>query len=284
MKKILLFLTLLFIPLFASTSVWKVSKEGNYIYIGGTIHVLSKNDYPLPKQFERAYDDSQILVFEANMEKMNAQESQNLLQQKSLYQNGDSLLNYLENDTYKMLYKYCEKNSLPLGILSQFKPGIATSLITLNALKKLNIVETGVDEYFEQRAKKDRKQLQYLEKVEDQIEFMTSMGIGNENKFVRYTISELKDLPSEMNKLSKAWRSADLEVLEDMVINEFKVEFPKTYNDLLVKRNNNWMPKIEQMFKTKDVEYVLFGAAHLVGNDGILHKLKSLGYKVERVK
>jgi len=42
-------------PLQADTSVWKVSKGNRHLYLGGTIHVLSKNDYPLQASFEKAY-------------------------------------------------------------------------------------------------------------------------------------------------------------------------------------------------------------------------------------
>ena len=39
----------------ADTSVWKVSKADNYFYLGGTIHLLSKDDHPLPEEFAEAY-------------------------------------------------------------------------------------------------------------------------------------------------------------------------------------------------------------------------------------
>ena len=37
------------------SSVWKAQKDGNTVYLGGTIHVLSKGDYPLPDAFDQAY-------------------------------------------------------------------------------------------------------------------------------------------------------------------------------------------------------------------------------------
>jgi uncharacterized protein YbaP (TraB family) len=40
------------------------------------------------------------------------------------------------------------------------------------------------------------------------------------------------------------------------------------------------MPKIKTMLKTKEVEYILVGALHLVGEEGILQQLKDAGYTV----
>ena len=39
----------------AQSSVWKVSKGGNTLYIGGTSHLLRTSDYPLPAEFDLAY-------------------------------------------------------------------------------------------------------------------------------------------------------------------------------------------------------------------------------------
>ena len=40
------------------------------------------------------------------------------------------------------------------------------------------------------------------------------------------------------------------------------------------------MPKILEYFETAAVEYVLVGAAHLVGEDGLLQQLERSGFKV----
>ena len=54
------------------------------------------------------------------------------------------------------------------------------------------------------------------------------------------------------------------------------------YDELIVKRNNAWMPKIEAMLKTKQVEFILVGALHLAGEDGVLAKLASQGYSIQK--
>ena len=46
----------------AGSPVWKVSKGSNYLYVGGTVHILSETDYPLPYAFELAYQRLAALV------------------------------------------------------------------------------------------------------------------------------------------------------------------------------------------------------------------------------
>ena len=50
---------------------------------------------------------------------------------------------------------------------------------------------------------------------------------------------------------------------------------------LLQDRNNLWMPKIEALFQSAEVEFVLVGAMHMIGQGGILQRLEAKGYKVE---
>jgi uncharacterized protein YbaP (TraB family) len=52
---------------------------------------------------------------------------------------------------------------------------------------------------------------------------------------------------------------------------------------MLVDRNKKWMPTILEYFKTAAVEYVLVGAAHLVGEDGLLQQLEQRGCIVTKV-
>ena len=65
------FITLLFCFNTASgkSPVWKISKNDNYFFLGGTIHLLSEGDYPLPKAFEIAFSSADELFFETDMTK-----------------------------------------------------------------------------------------------------------------------------------------------------------------------------------------------------------------------
>ena len=55
------------------------------------------------------------------------------------------------------------------------------------------------------------------------------------------------------------------------------------YQRLLVDRNRNWLPKIEALFTRPGRTFVVVGAAHLVGPDGLLQMLKARGYTIEQM-
>ena len=73
---------ILCLPVAADTSLWKVQLHNSATYIGGTCHVLRKSDYPLPEEFVKAYEDSDIIVFETQLEELNTPETQEMIIKK----------------------------------------------------------------------------------------------------------------------------------------------------------------------------------------------------------
>ena len=55
------------------------------------------------------------------------------------------------------------------------------------------------------------------------------------------------------------------------------------YEAILVNRNHNWVPQIENFLTEDENVLVIVGAAHLAGEDGLLVLLKDKGYELERV-
>jgi uncharacterized protein YbaP (TraB family) len=50
-----------------AASVWKVTgPTGATLYLGGSIHALRSDDYPLPPAYNRAFDASSRLAFEVD--------------------------------------------------------------------------------------------------------------------------------------------------------------------------------------------------------------------------
>jgi uncharacterized protein len=54
------------------------------------------------------------------------------------------------------------------------------------------------------------------------------------------------------------------------------------FEKLIYERNRKMVLKIEDFLRTKEVYFVIVGAGHLVGNQGIIEILKGKGYLVEQ--
>jgi uncharacterized protein YbaP (TraB family) len=71
--------------------------------------------------------------------------------------------------------------------------------------------------------------------------------------------------------------------IEALFIADMK-DYPELYASMLADRNRRWIPQIETLLKTPEVEFVLVGVAHAAGDDGVLKLLEAQGYTVEQVK
>ncbi len=281
MRGLLLVGLLLPLQVAAEAAVWKISNGQSELYIGGTVHVLSRQDYPLPREFEQAYRRAEKLVLETDLGAMEQPEIQQRLMQLMTYQGGRSLKDDLSPKTYRKLVDYVAKTTLSLEILLGFKPSMVALTLTMAELQRLGMAETGVDDYFNKAALNDGKPLGQLETVERQIDLLANMGEGQEDEMILSTIEELEQLPALMNDLKTAWRAGDLGSLEQIAIEPMRKEFPDLYRSLLVSRNIGWLPKIEAMLQTPEKEFVLVGALHLAAKEGVIQQLRDRGYRVE---
>jgi uncharacterized protein len=285
MRKILLsiILVLLFCTQsLAESSVWKIQKGESVMYLGGTCHLLRQSDFPLPAEFDKAYRESDIVVFETDLGEFNNPSAQAKLMSKAMYNDGSTVDKHLSSQTYKLLSGYCEANGIPLGALKQFKPSMIVVMMEAVELAKLNVTQEGVDTFFYKLAKRDKKMVEGLETVDEQINFLAGMGEGNEDAFVRYTIEDFKSIKRQYESLVEAWKKGDTRRIYNLMVADLK-EMPKLYKELLTDRNKNWLPLIDAYQKTTQKRFILVGVGHLVGPDGILEALRQKGYKVEKL-
>jgi len=286
MKRVILGIVLvLFVCTWASaeSSVWKAQKDNSIIYLGGTCHILRETDYPLPPEFDKAYKASEVVVFETDIGKLQDPSAQQRLLAKALYADGSTVDKHLSARTYAELSAYCESKGIPLKALSQFKPSLLMATLTVLEFMKLGVTQQGVDMFFYGLANKDKKVVERLETVDEQIDYLVSMADGNEDEFVSYSIKDMETIRQQFKILADAWRKGDAEKLDELMVAELKTQQPKLYKKLITDRNRNWLPLIDAYRKTHGTKFVLVGVGHLVGPDGIIEALKKKGYKVDKL-
>jgi uncharacterized protein YbaP (TraB family) len=267
---------------YAKTSIWQVSNGKNTLYLGGTFHMLKPSDYPLPIEFENVYKKVNWLVFETDMDQLSSPEFQQKFLASMTLPTGQILADHLSAEAYAELIRYAAKNKMDTARLQRFKPQMVALIITLEELKKYGLTAEGVDSYLGNKAKADSKMVTKLESIEDQIHYISTMGENNESGLILQTIEDMEELPKVLNAMTTAWRSGDDNGLFENGIKPMLEDYPKIYQSLLVERNNNWMGKIEKLLAHPEEKFILVGALHLIGQDGLLQQLKSRGYQVQQ--
>ena len=285
MKRLFIFLLLPFFTTgaMAQTSIWKVSKGGNEIYLGGSVHLLKESDYPLPEEFDAAFALSQKMVFETNIGKLEDPQMAQKVMAKAMIEDNKTLSDILSEDVYKALEAETAKMSLPIAALERFKPSMVIVTMSGIQMQKMGITADGVDKHYYNKSNAEGKELAYLETVDEQLDVLMNMGKGNEDEFVKYSISDMNSMDDVLNDLIATWKDGSSKVMKEQ-LKEMEDSYPDIYESLLVNRKNNWMPKIEDYFNDDQTEFVVVGSLHLHGKDGLLQMLKDKGYKVKQFK
>jgi uncharacterized protein YbaP (TraB family) len=266
-----------------AAAVWKVSNEQHSLYIGGTIHVLTPEDYPLAKEYDLAYQAADKVIFETDMEAVSSPEFGQKMMDQMMYSDGTTINNVLQPDTYKSLAIHLSSRQIPMQAFASHKPSLLAISLTFIELQAMGYTSEGVDMFFANMAKDQEKEQGWLETPDEQLAFIAKLGGDDPNAMIEYTLKDIKKMPEMFAKLHSTWLAGDMQGMADVGITPFKADYPDIYQDLLVTRNNNWLPKIISMLNDQPVEFILVGALHLAGPDSVLAQLKAKGYKIEKL-
>ena len=266
-----------------ASPVWKISNGTETVYLGGTIHVLAESDYPLPVSFQQAYGNAEVVFFETDIEVQSKHEFAQQLIALTSYPDGQGIDTRLSSDTLQKLNGYLQSRGASLQALRRFKPGMLAMVMTNLELQYLGMSGEGVDQFYTDLAIRDGKLRGQLETPEAQIQFIASMGQGSEDDLIDYALQDMFKMREDMLAIKSAWREGDRKGLQEVALIPFREDSPEVFNTLIVERNNNWLPQIEQMFLSSVDELVLVGVLHLVGKEGLLQRLEKKGYSVTQL-
>ena len=266
----------------ADGAVWVAEKAGERVLLGGTVHVLRPSDYPLPKVFARAYAAADRVFLETNVKGLESPAAAGELQARMALPPGTTLRDVLSTEAYDALRSFAAARGVSLAGLEGLKPSMVLLSFMGQELHRIGAAAEGVDAHFLERARADRKPVGELEPLGRQLDLLAAMGEGRESAFVLYSLRDLERSEALLDELVAAWRRGDTDTLQRLYVMEMKRDFPGLYRNLLVGRNRDWLPRIEALFREPGTELVLVGAAHLVGEDGLLALLERRGYTVRR--
>ncbi|MFC3094980.1 TraB/GumN family protein [Alteromonas sediminis] len=267
-----------------AASVWKVTNGENTLYLAGTIHILSPDDYPLPAQFQSAYEASEVMVFETDISAMNSPDMQQKSMEMLTYTDGTTIDQVLQKETLNKLNSHLMQRGVPLANLETFKPTLLSLTLTMIEFQAIGLTTQGVDAFYYTTAMGDGKMRKWLETPEQQLNFIANMATGDEDEMILYTLKDLESLPSRMGELKEAWRAGDMDTLAAIGLTPWIEEYADIYQAIFVERNNNWVPEIKEMLTTPKTEMVLVGALHMPGEHGLLTQLSQQGYTITQLK
>jgi len=86
-------------------TLWEISKNGNSLFLAGSVHLLRSQDYPMPAAFDYAYKKSSVLVLETDVDRMEDPDIVEYMNEKFMLPEGQTLQTVLDEDVYSRLEK-----------------------------------------------------------------------------------------------------------------------------------------------------------------------------------
>jgi uncharacterized protein YbaP (TraB family) len=262
--------------------LWKASGPAGSIYLVGSVHLLTKDFYPLSPALEQAYNASDLLVEETNLAELLAPTAQMQMLARGMLPANTTLDAVVSPETFALVAERAKALGLPLEPLKRFKPwSLALMLPSLEWQKAGFDGELGLDRHFYDQAQMDRKPVQGLETAAFQIAQLDGIAMDQQEHLLAGTLKDLDNELANLSTLVQAWKSGDVESVERIVLADVRQE-PLIYQRLLVDRNRTWLPEIEKLLTRPRPALVVVGAAHLVGPDGLIALLTARGYRLEQ--
>ncbi len=260
--------------------LWKVQSQSNTVYVLGSLHFSKKEIYPLPQEIENAFDRSDYLVVEANVNDIRKADVQKLVQ-SALYPANDTLEKHLSVETYERVKKEMSELGIAPELINKQKPWfLAMTVVALESIKLGLDPKFGIDVHFLSKAEGKKKILE-LESLDYQIDVLSGFSDKDQELFLLYTLKDLDILEQELDQMIRAWTSGDTRAMESLMTKSVVEDgsLSPIYEKLIYERNRKMVSKIENFLKTKETYFVIVGAGHLVGDRGIIELLKKDGYR-----
>jgi uncharacterized protein YbaP (TraB family) len=263
--------------------LWKASGKQGIVYLVGSVHMLSTDYYPLSPALDSAFRASDLLIEELDFGEVMASDSQLALLTKGMMPSGQSLDAVISPETMGLVTKRVQGLGLPIEPLKRFKPwALALTLLAMEWQAAGFDAQLGLDKHFYDLATAAHKPVKGLETVAFQISRFNEMTMPDQDGLLAETLKELETETASVTALANAWKAGDVTTVEKIVLQDMKSD-RRMYERLVVERNRTWLPQIEALFARSAPAFIVVGAAHLVGPDGIINALKARGYTVQQL-
>lgn len=276
---------------FPKCCVWRVSNAKAPFYLVGSIHALSKKDYPLPKPYEIALKNSNRFVFE--FDPTRHAEFQKKFEAAAKYPLGQDIRSKISPE----LLAWLRKNMLTVmpdarggrgeRLVSfdsqlRYKPWWIAQHLAAPAAYSKSSASHGLDNYFVDHAIQTGKEIGGLESVDEHVAVMGGLSDRDGEFMLKDALNQPDNGDKEFSTMYRAWRKGDTDALwaGDASL---RTKAPRIAARFVDDRNVKWLPRIETELKTGKPTAIVAGALHFSGPRSVIALLQKRGYVIEQL-
>lgn len=207
--------------------------------------------------------------------------------QRLVFANGFSpdrpLSSRLTAEEFARFEQVTQGLGVPAANLDAMRPWLAALTLAMLPMVQAGYdPDHGIDEAINTAA--GDKGRRAFETAEQQMGFFANMSEETQMQMLRDAMDEAAKGVEMLDQMSASWERGDMDALERLLVDEFKVEAPEAYDVIFTQRNVAWTTELMRELEGSGVDFVAVGAGHLVGEDGLVAMLRARGVSVERVR
>jgi uncharacterized protein YbaP (TraB family) len=264
-------------------TMWMAEGTSNRVYVLGSVHLLRKQDHPLPRVIDEVYDDVETLYMELDMDDLDPLLMQATINRLGLLDEDTSLRDVMGDELYAEAVAAATELDIPLEMLERAEPWFAAITVEQLALARIGFDPSyGVEMHLLQKTSRDGKTILGLESVEQQLGYLDGLSPGAQRDLLMQTLMEAADMGEIMDDLISAWRSGDIDYLGQTLLDDVSGH-PELYETIVASRNRLWADTIDELLEQGEDYLVVVGALHLVGEDGVPRLLQRRGVRIEQM-
>jgi uncharacterized protein len=253
-------------------------KQSSYIF--GTIHIIKKKDFFLTDIIKNKVKQSQVFITEVDMDIPLLQQLE--LAQKMYLPENKTLQDYISKEDFQ-IFSSIVMDSMGLSPSKfnkyiRIKPFFTSSLLIKHVIGKIKAYERELYKI----AKNKGIPSDGLETIEFQLSLVDATPIAEQAQGLVNEVRNYKQTIANYNEMVEIYKKQDLEQLYSMVVNDSTAD-SEFNEEFIYKRNNKWIPIIEERIKEYSC-FIAVGGAHLPGENGVLALLRKQGYAITPIK
>jgi uncharacterized protein YbaP (TraB family) len=254
------------------------------LYLYGTIHLRRTGAPWGSPAVEAALRESDEIWTEMEISPQSDALTQQLALQLGIAPAGRGLSTWLTPEETQRFSETALRLGLQAQMLEPMQPWLASLTLTIFPMMRAGYdPQAGVDRAIDAFGDANGKRMRAFETPRQQIGFFADFPPEIQRQMLIEAINEAGQGAEVLDQMSATWERGDLDALERLLSEDMRRAYPEMYAALISNRNAAWIVVLMGELEGEGVDFVAVGAAHLVGEEGLIAQLRARGVSVERV-
>lgn len=281
---------------YGNGTIWTGSKDGNSVTVVGTMHIYDPRLEDMRDQIKATVQSADLVLLEATSEDQEALERMIAADPGILFINeGPTLRDLVDDDTWQLIADAAKRQSIPPFMAAKMQPWYLSIMLSIPGCAMQDMVngDLGLDYMIMQDAAEAGVPMQALEDVMTLFSIFQEDPIDEQIDLLRISLLS-PDIQRQMfvsmldsyfaGNIATLWEMSRIAIQKTPGIDpdDAATYFDETEASLLVGRNQAWMPVMADALSKHDKVVIAVGAAHLIGDTGVLQFLDDNGWNLRK--